>query len=171
MSVSPKRAIPYLLAAIGLGALLFWPPWSNEPTMFDFDRAGSEWMISGWSAPERDAQGASFVWSDSTRAVLGARLRRSVDRAVWFRCWAYAGAEPQVVTVLVNGRSVGSLRLGAKPGTYGLVVPRSRWRVGDNRIRFDFAHAVRPSDGDRPSRDTRALSAAFDWIRITPLDP
>lgn len=115
----------------------------------------ASWMYQGpgWSFDEEIA-GASAVWAVEQGATLFFPLREVAPHRLTFRAWpfAFAGAAPQEVTVLVNGRAVGRVVLAPGWGEYTLDVPAEALRYGLNRVAFRFAHLDAPRDVLPPVR-------------------
>ncbi len=115
----------------------------------------SSWMYQGpgWSFDEEIA-GASAVWAVEQGATLFFPLREVAPHRLTFRAWpfAFAGAAPQEVTVLVNGCTVGRVALVPGWGEYTVEVPAEALRYGLNRVSFRFAHLDAPRDVLPPVR-------------------
>ncbi|MGC8837574.1 MAG: interleukin-like EMT inducer domain-containing protein [Anaerolineae bacterium] len=115
----------------------------------------ASWMYQGpgWSFDEEIA-GVSAVWAVEQGATLFFPLREVAPHRLTFRAWpfAFAGAAPQEVTVLVNGHAVGRVALVPGWGRYSLEVPAEALRYGLNRVAFRFAHLDSPRDVLPPVR-------------------
>jgi len=127
----------------------------------------ASWMYQGpgWSFDEEIA-GASAVWAVEQGATLFFPLREVAPHRLTFRAWPFAfeGAAPQEVTVLVNGHPVGRVALAPGWGEYTLEVPAEALRYGLNRVAFRFAHLDAPRDVLPPVRaiGTTGVEAPVD---------
>jgi hypothetical protein len=65
----------------------------------------------------------------------------------------------------VNGHAAGEWPLEGDWQTIEYVTPRAIWREGVNRVVLTFAVETRPVDAGGGG-DTRALSAAIDYLRV-----
>ena len=123
----------------------------------------------GWHRAERDAT-TTFRW-----ASREASMRLALDHAATLRvqvraqAFAWPGAPPQQLTLVVNGTAGAPLEV---PDAWTLIetrVAKEHWRAGLNDVRLVFARGTRPSDL-RASTDQRELSAAIDFVRVV-VDP
>jgi hypothetical protein len=131
-----------------------------------------EWLLGeGWHAPERDGP-ITFRWAASPALV-----RIPLDHAETLRvqvrihAFAYPGAAPQTVSIVVNdvpasAAACAALAVPADWQTVECTVDKAAWRAGVNRVELRFAYAQRPVDVGVGS-DTRPLAAAIDWVRVT----
>lgn len=157
------------LVATGCGGR----PSSGPPLpVVEFEEGPSaEALASGWSGFEKAPDGTTFVWAEGTEAVLRFGPTTPGPRVVRLRAWAFdfPGADPQVLTVLVNDCRVGRAVLPPTPSELTLPVPWSVLREDANVIRLRFSRADAPRDRVAGATDGRRLSAAFDQVRIEPL--
>lgn len=128
--------------------------------------SGDEWLIDeGWHGPERDAA-TTFRWA-ATPATLRVPLDHAAPLRVQVRLHAfgYAGAPPQLMTVVVNGTALPAASVGPGWETVEIDTDQSPWRSGVNRVRLEFAWASRPADVGLGG-DARPLAAAVDYVRV-----
>jgi hypothetical protein len=138
---------------------------------FEFDAAsGGEALVLGWSGFERTAGGRTFVWAVGPTAVVALGCATPADRKLSVRLRPAEGRDGrQQMTAYLNDTVLGTVVLEPGEQTLSVRVPAVAWRPGENLLRFDFSRSFRPIDAVAGSTDTRPLSAAFDWIDITPL--
>jgi hypothetical protein len=124
------------------------------------------WLIGdGWHQAEQDGP-SSFRWASSHASVLvpldhPAPLRLQLR----LHAFAYPGAPPQALTVVVNGRAYGVIAVPGDWQTIESTVPAEAWRTGVNRVTFEFAWDRRPMDVGLGG-DPRPLAAAVDYVRV-----
>ena len=125
-----------------------------------------EWLVDeGWHAPEREGQ-TTFRWAATPATVLvpldhAATLRLQIR----VHAFAFAGAPPQSLTVIVNGQPAAALAVPTDWQTLECDVAVERWHAGVNTLTLEFAWARRPVDVGAGG-DTRPLAAAVDYIRL-----
>jgi hypothetical protein len=129
--------------------------------------ADDEWVLGqGWHEIEREG-GTTFRWASSV-AVLRIPLDHSAPLRVQTRLHAfgYPGAPPQTLTLAVNGASCGPLPVSAGWQIAECTLQPWAWRSGVNTLELRFGYAQRPADV-AAGGDTRLLSAAIDWLRLS----
>ena len=129
---------------------------------------------SGWGSDElRSNEGSTYVWATDRVAEVKSFLFDTRARRLYFQCRAFVweGAPDQVVTASINDRIIGSVTLGRGDKTYSLRIPKGTLVFGTNRIKLEFAYAVKVEDHRPGSTDTRTLAAAFDFIGVAPPPP
>ena len=141
----------------------------GESTFVDLGRPGSSRnLVTGWGGDEAKIEGTTYVWAVSQRAELDLLVFDTDATRLRFRAWPFLweGARDQVVTVSVNGRTMGSTRLAPKPKEYSFRVPRGVLITGVNRVAFDFTWVEEARTHRNDSNDHRTLAAAFDFVGI-----
>ncbi len=141
----------------------------GESTFVDLGRPGSSRnLVTGWGGDEAKAEGTTYVWAVAKRAELDLLVFDTDATRLRFRAWPFLweGARDQVVTVSVNGRTMGSTRLAPKPKEYSFRVPRGVLITGVNRVAFDFTWVEEARIHRNDSHDHRTLAAAFDFVGI-----
>lgn len=164
-----------LVAALFLGSGLLLTSCKKAPVMgtafLNFDPETSEGLLKhGFSGWEKTPDGDTFVWSHSKHAEIQVRSFVAADKLVRMRVWPfrYPGAPQQTATLTVNEMAMAPIPLPEKPAVVSVMVPASAWKEGENTLKLDFAYAEAPRDRIPTIDDPRTLSAAFDWIDITP---
>jgi hypothetical protein len=125
-----------------------------------------EWAVGeGWHGPEREGA-TTFRWADSPAVVL-VPLDHAAPLRVQVRLHAFAfpGAPPQTLTLVVNGRRLDPMAIHDGWETAEIDTPADAWRAGVNRVNLEFAWARRPQDVGLGG-DTRPLAAAIDYFRV-----
>jgi len=123
-------------------------------------------LVRGWSLPESDAGGTSFVWATALEAAVELEITRPAAANLEFRCLPYSveGQPDQSVAVAVNETEIGDVVLRPGWSTHVLAIPQGALGIGTNTVRFRFDRTASPSD--RGSSDRRKLAAAFDFIGL-----
>ena len=147
---------------------------------YDFTAAEHVQLLlsDGWSTPEvRPEDDLSYAWAIGLEArllpffLLGRDVESADDGGVWlhFRCWPHAlgSRQRQVVTVDLNGTTLGTLVLPPGLREYSLQVPAEALKSGQNSVIFRFAYAVAPAELADGTTDKRRLAAAFDYVSIS----
>jgi arylsulfatase A-like enzyme len=101
-----------------------------------------------------------FLWSKG-EAEVAFRWDAVVPRVAILDAAPFRGVKEQSVEVRLNGAPVERLRFNDVRFRYRIGLPAAAQRPGDNRLRFVFAAAASPVDGDPKSHDRRQLAAAF----------
>jgi len=140
-----------------------------------------DWLIvDGWHAAERDGD-TTYRWAQQ-RATIRLPLDHAAALLVQLRIHAfgYAGAPPQTVTISVTGSAAeasakavaacGPLPVSVEWQTVECTLDAGAWRSGVNYLSLTFGYASRPVDVGLGG-DTRPLSAAVDWGRLSITTP
>jgi hypothetical protein len=125
-----------------------------------------DWAIEeGWHGAERDGA-TTFRWAASPAGIL-VPLDHAAPLRVQVRAhaFAFAGAPPQSLTLVVNGRRLDPMPIHEGWETVEIDTAAELWRAGVNRVRLEFAWARRPQDVGL-GNDPRPLSAAVDYFRV-----
>lgn len=122
----------------------------------------------GWYPTETASDGMTYAWTaaDTAHLTLPARTA-AAGRLVVRACGLDDGRGPRQLTVVVNGRALGTQRLPADPGPVEFAASAGVLRAGDNAVALVVDRCVRPID-IRASYDTRALGALVDFVRFLP---
>ncbi len=124
------------------------------------------WALgAGWHAPERDGP-VTFRWADRAAHVL-VPLDRAAHLRVQIRSrgLGFPGSPAQTLTVVVNGHPQPGIPVNTGWETGELLVDRTHWRAGVNRLELQFAWAARPIDVGLGG-DGRSLAAQIDYLRV-----
>lgn len=122
----------------------------------------------GWYPTETAADGMTYAWTaaDTARLTLPARTS-AAGRLIVRACGLDDGRGPRRLTVVVNGRALGTQRLSAELGPVEFAAPAGVLRAGDNAVALVVDRCVRPID-IHASFDSRALGALVDFVRFLP---
>lgn len=131
------------------------------------EHQGSVILGEGWAPPEFDE--GFFAWASDLQAEFRfvKPPHQDVDLFVRARCLSFDGAEPQIVTVVLNDQDAGEMVIGADWRDHRVPLPAGAMIAGLNRLELHFSYARRPIDVDR-GQDQRRLAAAFRMIAIVP---
>lgn len=129
---------------------------------------------SGWAPPDRGLGGPEgdeeMAWVTRRRADLFFEAPDGGPFDLFARCrpFDHEGAPQQTMTVLLRGRSTGTVTL--KPGWQEVRIPLPQDVLvpGLNRIRLTFAHNAQVSEVTGDAEDTRRLAAAFTFLAVVP---
>jgi len=123
-------------------------------------------LVQGWSHREMEPR-LSFRWANADESSLVVSLKEIADYKLEFRCqpFTFPAAPPQVVEVLVNGRSVDRILLHPGFHDYEVAIPKRFIRKRLNEIRFRYQYAVSPSEAG-VSNDRRVLAVRFDTLQL-----
>ena len=128
--------------------------------------ADDEWLLQGgWYGAEREGP-ITFRWADAAAGV-----RVPLDHAdrirvqVRLHAFGFPGAQPQTVTIVVNGRACAPLSVPPQWDVVDCIVDRAGWRSGVNELVLRFAWARRPADVGLGG-DQRSIAAAVDYVRF-----
>lgn len=156
----------HVVVAVSLGLALFWPFERGPAThAFEFDDARSEWLVAGWSVPER-AGSTTFTWSIEHHATLRLPVEGRRDRVIALHLWpnTSCAGDPQALTLRLNGHELWrgllegpAVRLVAAAPAAAFLPPGE-----ENLLVLAADNACEPPNGD-----PRRLSIALDSIRVT----
>lgn len=156
----------------------FW-----EDRTLRFDRSDPLFVGTGWSKPERGAEGVTFRWAVGREAeLLVPGLATTAENAVESaesrpgaaamrlraRPFSLPGGEPQEIEVLVNGRALGRFVMAPGWRSYDVSVPGSVRQSFLDRVTLRFSRATAPATVHPGSRDRRRLAAAVDELTVGP---
>jgi hypothetical protein len=129
--------------------------------------ADEPFLVEGWFARER-APDLSFRWSAGARSALVVPLKEPAAYRLDLRCapFGFPGAPGQTVEVVVNGRSVTTLRLVPGWNDLGVALDAMVMRANLNRIELRYGYSRSPRDAGLGD-DERELAVQCDWIRLT----
>lgn len=127
-------------------------------------------LAAGWSGFESTPDGTTFAWAEGTEASLRFGPSTRGPRLIRIRAWAFGfpGAEPQLLSVLVNDCRVGRIVLPSESSEHAFPTPWSVWKEDGNVLRLRFSRADAPTDRLAGATDGRLLAAAFDRVSIEP---
>lgn len=118
--------------------------------------AQERYLLNGWSTRGRLAGRPDFRWALHPEACVRIPLEEPFDLRVAIEAFAPAAAQPQTMTVLVNGEAVGAGTLPPEGARVQVFVPEGRLVPGENRLCLRFSTAL-PAQGERPA-------AAGVWV-------
>jgi hypothetical protein len=122
-------------------------------------------LLEGWSIDEQDPSSEqTFVWATSREASVSFVVLDLVDEQFLVTLSAYPTAEPQEITVFVNGHQVSRFTAPPVLLEYRFVVP-ARW-LERGRNRLTFRHSALGAPSTAP--EARRLAAAYHSILIGP---
>jgi choline-sulfatase len=159
----PREPVRDLIADLDLAEM------QREPGVVDVGTADARPLLrKGWSQDETDGD-RTFVWSDGPESELALFLATPRDVPLTLRGSAYAsrGAPEQVVTLVLNGETVGQVT--AKPGgeETRTVLPERHLRAGENRLILRYAWTRSPwVESGGQGDDHRRLAVAWDLLRF-----
>jgi arylsulfatase A-like enzyme len=133
--------------------ILFGTP-SSEPN-----------QASGFYREAGSAGGDRFIWGRKEAEVSFA-IPDVAARAAVVELAPYRGVKAQAAQVFLNGVPVAHFGLNDLRHRYGITLPATAERAGDNRLKFVFAGEASPADADPRNADKRRLSAAFYSLTI-----
>ncbi len=137
---------------------------------FELDGRGALLLGKGWSAPETNPQGLTFRWAVGERAEVALPIAapKMATLRLRLRAFDYPAAPPQRVELWLNQQHLTTLELLPHWAEHEIEVPGTTWSRGGNILDLRFAHSARPADVIPGSSDRRNLSAAFDYLEVTP---
>ena len=133
----------------------------------DIGGADGRYLAQGWFRPE-DIGGANGRWAGETLTST-VRLTLEFGPAYRLRFRALGYPENQAVTVYVAGREIGRVSVSQGWAEYEMALSADIVSAGEITT-LALVHAVARSPFDATgggSSDTRALTAAYDWVCVT----
>ena len=156
------RVVVYDLAA----RLPFAERWSSREVILFGTPAAEPNQAEGFYREAGSSGGDRFVWG-RREAEVSLAFSEVLPRAAVVELAPYPGVKEQGVEVRLNGTSVERFRLNDLRHRYGVRLPASAQRLGENRLRFVFSAEASPADADSKSLDKRRLAAAFYSLTVS----
>jgi arylsulfatase A-like enzyme len=135
-------------------------------------------MIDGWHhQDERWARKTPFVWGTGIRSTLDLPVFAARPLTLRFECRPFprSGLRPDItvpdqgVTVVVNGWTIGAVKLEEGFRTYTLDIPANALVVGRNRVEFHYLYSPEGSSFlPSPSPDGVPRSVAWASVGFEP---
>jgi hypothetical protein len=127
-------------------------------------------LKSGFSGDEEIA-GRSGAWTDGKQSVVKAFLMPLPVRYEFkLVALAYEPAAPVTVTVRVNGKRAGTVKVKLEWREVSLTLPENALVEGWNEIALIHSRTVAPANTDASSVDRRQLAAFVDFLAVTPVE-
>lgn len=127
-------------------------------------------MLRGWSSSETSG-GSSWAWGTGAASALQLTIVRPAPRELVLhgRPLLYPEAPDQIVEVVLNGQSIGEIRLSrtllVQP--YRLPLPMASQVRGENLLELRYAYSRRPAEVmPGGSKDRRSLAAVWTSVQI-----
>jgi hypothetical protein len=137
----------------------------GETRRIEFGVSERSDLLEGWSANEYDhTRQLSFVWATALEASVMFRVLQVEDQQFLVKMCAFPTVDPQIVTVLVNGREVSRFTAAPVFLEYRFVVPAGALSRGENRL--TFRHSLLSSHPNH--LEVRRFAAAYNSILIGP---
>ena len=157
----PPETVRDLIADLDLAEV------QREPGVVDLGSPEARPLLrGGWSLAEGDAA-HHFVWSDGPESEIAFFLAAARDVPLTLEGSPYPapGAPAQVVTLLLNGASVGRVTIAGKEAR--TVLPEKALRTGENRLVLRYAWTRTPfEETGGKNDDRRRLAVAWDRLRF-----
>jgi hypothetical protein len=106
-------------------------------------------LLEGWSAPHRRPDGPGFRWALHPEACVRVPLESPIELPVVVTARAPRGAEPQVLSLAMNGTVVGTAPVDAEWCDLPFTVPVDASVPGENRLCLRFLNAAPGEAGGR----------------------
>jgi hypothetical protein len=136
-----------------------------ETRRIEFGVGDRSELLEGWSVNEHDhTLDLPFVWATALEASVKFRVLQVEEQQFLVKMCAFPTVDPQLVTVLVNGREVSHFTAVPIFLEYRFVVPAEALRRGENRL--TFRHSLLSSHPNE--REVRRFAAAYNSILIGP---
>lgn len=127
-------------------------------------------LKSGFSGDEEIAA-HSGAWTDGKQSVVKAFLMPlPVRYELRLVALAYRPASPVTVTVRVNGKRAGTLKVKLEWRELSLKLPEDSLVEGWNEVVLAYSRTVSPASTDKASADRRQLSLFVDFLVLTPVE-
>jgi hypothetical protein len=125
-------------------------------------------LVSGFS--EDEASGAdNAVWSDGPASRVAFFLApEERPYRLSLRIHTLVPLAPLVVSLQLNGHSLGALGVASVFHTYDVELPASVLARGENVLALTYAATKQPKSFVAGSQDARYLGVRFDWLDVEP---
>jgi arylsulfatase A-like enzyme len=130
--------------------------------------AARPYLVSGWSADERSAEGRSFVWAigDSSRLRLFISEPRPLELSFLSWPFRFPRAPSQQISLRLNGAHVADVPLEDSSRVYRVSLPAEFQLAGDNVLEVAYRYHRSPRETLAGAVDPRELAVGWDWIRV-----
>ncbi len=128
--------------------------------------AARQYMRTGWSIDEKGSSNIPFVWATGTSSLLEVYFSVPREISLRFRCspFTFPNSPPQKITIRLNERVLGSIKLDRGAKEYQFVLRRDAMVQGTNKLEFRYHYAYAPKDVVPGVKDTRELAVSWDYI-------
>jgi hypothetical protein len=116
-------------------------------------------LRGAWSSRRRKPGEPAFRWALAPESCVRAPLEAPLDLRVAITARAPAEVQPQTMTLLVNGRAVGSAPVGTEWGESAFLAPKDAVVPGENWLCLRFAR-------EWPGEDAPRTAAAVSAIQL-----
>ncbi len=141
----------------------------TQTVAIDFASPGSrQHLLDGWSL-EDEREDRPWVWAIGGQSSLRVYFFEPRTMTMVVRCSGpdlFEGAPRQLVTVLVNGASIGTAYLFPIMQEYRWEIPESVLRMGENRLTFVHGYDRSSRTSSRPRSSKRSQTVAFRYVRF-----
>jgi len=127
--------------------------------------AARPFLLDGWSGDERDGD-RSVVWTNDKRASAVLSFK-DIDKPVLrLSALGYGPALPSNVTVLLNGKPVGTFAAPESWQNIAIPMPPADYSAAGEIVSFEFERTVKPSSVSKHTNDSRDLALRVDrlWV-------
>jgi len=132
------------------------------------------YLMSGWSLSEKWGENTDYRWVEGVKASLYVPINHPHKTSLELRMLPFcrADGQKQRLIVNINGHLVEeqSLDCDLSWRSYRVEIPMDILKSGLNLLEFEFAFTTTPSDVLPNNNDARKLSAAFDYVKISPTE-
>ncbi|MFA6016655.1 MAG: CatB-related O-acetyltransferase [Patescibacteria group bacterium] len=131
----------------------------EEITLLNFkSKKISKWLLDGWGIKEKDT-----IWAEKKQAEIVLKIKNP-KKFVAIIVNAYSYYLPQKVTVFINRKKVGRIKIQNYWGQYKLNI--KNLKNGINIVRFDFERGFVPANLNIKEKDKRSLYCNFKSIQL-----
>lgn len=132
------------------------------------------YLMSGWLPSEKWGENTDYRWVGGAYASLYVSVKSPEKTTLELRMLPFCrgDGEKQRIMVNINGRLIEEKSLDSDLSwkSYRFEIPTDALKSGLNLIEFEFAFAMAPADVLPNNNDARKLSAAFDYVKISPTE-
>src|SRR3954469_17732096 len=157
----PPETVRDLIADLDLAEI------QREPGVVDLGSPEARPLLRGGGSLAEGDAAHHFVWGDGPESEMAFFLAAARDIPLTLEGSPYpaAGAPAQVVTLLLNGASVGRVTVAGKEAR--TVLPEKALRTGENRLVLRYAWTRCPfEETGGKNDDRRRLAVAWDLLRF-----
>lgn len=121
----------------------------------------------GWHIPKlEDVSATRFIWSSDTRSIVFLEAHEIQEKEIilTLQPYRFEGAPPIILSLEINGESIGKIHLQNEWRTYRLLVSKEKILKGTNRLSIHQNRVFIPAEVMVFSEDTRSLGACYSYI-------
>ncbi len=157
--------------------ILKLPEAARNYDVFVLDMSNPEhfkYLQSGWHIPDtKDMSTTRFIWSSDLESTVLFNVKEIVEKEIILTVQPYRfeGAPPIILTLEIDGESIGKIHLKEEWRTYRLLIPPEKIHKGSNSLSIRQNQIFKPAEVMVHSEDHRLLGSCYSYIVFRDAQP